>query len=155
MNARPALWWHYASLLLINGHTIGVEEKLLAAEAAVGTATGGDQPHPLVGHIAAARAVLALTHYQADDMLAQSRRALKHLPAGNLPTRASAHWTLGYGHLLQGNRASARAAFEQAITLSQTAQTVFTTILATIESRDLHAASACARHRQRPPPQNL
>ena len=35
LNARPSLWWRYASLLLVNGQTTGVEEKLQAAEAAL------------------------------------------------------------------------------------------------------------------------
>src|SRR5215210_192767 len=35
LNARPALWWRYASFLLVNGQTTGVEEKLQAAEAAL------------------------------------------------------------------------------------------------------------------------
>src|SRR6185369_904032 len=35
LNARPSLWWRHAALLLINGQTIGVGEKLQAAEAAL------------------------------------------------------------------------------------------------------------------------
>src|SRR5262249_30166902 len=32
LDARPSLWWRYAGLLLVNGQTIGVEERLQAAE---------------------------------------------------------------------------------------------------------------------------
>src|SRR6266700_3622559 len=35
LDARPSLWVRYASLLLVNGQTTGVEEKLQAAETAL------------------------------------------------------------------------------------------------------------------------
>src|SRR6185369_12863756 len=35
LDARPSLWWKYGSLLLVNGQTTGVAEKLNAAEAAL------------------------------------------------------------------------------------------------------------------------
>src|SRR5262249_36252922 len=55
LNARPGLWWRYASLLLVNGQTTGVEEKLQAAEAALQGTEADDQIRNLVGQIAAAR----------------------------------------------------------------------------------------------------
>src|SRR6266702_2565132 len=64
LDARPWLWARYASLLLVNGQTTGVEEKLQAAEAALQGAEPGDNIRNLVGQIAAARATLALTRYQ-------------------------------------------------------------------------------------------
>ncbi|MEP7359223.1 MAG: LuxR family transcriptional regulator, partial [Anaerolineales bacterium] len=132
MNARPALWWRFGSLLLVVGQTTGVEEKLDAAEAALpaGAAPDANTRH-LIGRIATARAVLALTRYQADNMLAQSRRALEYLPPANLALRANANWTLGYGHLLLGDRAAGRRALTEAIALSQAAGDIFTGILAT------------------------
>ena len=72
LNARPSLWWKYASLLLVIGQTTGVEEKLQAVEAALaqrGTAAD-DKTRNMVGQIAGARAILALTQYQAETMLA-------------------------------------------------------------------------------------
>jgi ATP/maltotriose-dependent transcriptional regulator MalT len=132
LNARPSLWWRYASLLLVNGQTTGVEEKLDAAEAALQGAEADDKTRNLIGRIAAARAVLALTRYQAETMLAQSRRALSYLDPNNLSTRANAHWTLGVAYLFQGDRAAARRALTEAIALSQAAGDIFTTILATI-----------------------
>src|SRR5947207_135817 len=74
LNARPSLWVRYASLLLVNGQTTGVEEKLQAAEAALQGTQLDDKTRNLVGRIAAARAVLALTRYQPEAMLAESRR---------------------------------------------------------------------------------
>lgn len=146
LDARPSLWWRYAALLLINGQTSGVEEKLQAAEAAlVASATPQNAPGPsgadelpddkvrnLVGQIAAARATLALTRYQVETMLMQSRRALQYLHPTSLFTRSTAYWTLGYAYLLQGDRPAARRALTEAISLGQASGAIFTTILATI-----------------------
>src|SRR6266702_2099869 len=132
LNARPSLWVRYASLLLVNGQTTGVEEKLQAAEAALQGAEPGDNIRNLVGQIAAARATLALTRYDVETMLAQSRRALEYLHPNNLSSRSTAHWTLGFAYFLQGDRAAARRAYTEAISLSQASGDIFTTILATI-----------------------
>jgi len=130
LNARPALWWRHGSLLLVIGQTTGVEEKLRAAEDALAGTVADDKTRNLVGQIAGARAVLALTRYQPATMLVQSRRALEYLHPDNLSRRASANWTLGHAHLLQGDRAAAGRAFTAAIALSQAAGDTFTTILA-------------------------
>ncbi len=137
LNARPWLWWRYASLLLVNGQTTGVEEKLEAAEAALAAAPlqgteADDKTRNLVGRIAVARATLALTRYQVDTMIAQSRRALEYLHPNTLSLRANANWTLGYAYILRGDRAEARRALTEAIALSQASGDIFTTILATI-----------------------
>jgi len=132
LDTRPWLWARYASLLLVNGQTTGVEEKLQAAESALQGTEADDKTRNLVGQIAAARATLALTRYQVEPMLAQSRRALEYLHPNNLSSRATAHWTLGFAHLLQGDRAAARRALTSAISLSQASGDIFTTILATI-----------------------
>ena len=140
LNARPSLWEKYASLLLVNGQTTGVEEKLQAAEAALQSTSTDDKTRSLVGEIAAARATLALTRYQVETMLVQSRRALEYLPPNNLFLRATAHWTLGFAYTLQGERAAARQAITEAISLSQTSKNTFTTILATISLGNLQEA---------------
>ncbi len=132
LDSRPSLWWRYGAMLLVVGQTTGVEEKLDAAEAAIQGIEADDSSRHLLGRIAAARAVLALTRYQADIMLAQSRRALAYLPPTNLPTRANAYWTLGYGYLFRGDRAEAREALSESVALSQACGDTFTMILATI-----------------------
>ncbi|HXQ32831.1 MAG TPA: LuxR C-terminal-related transcriptional regulator, partial [Anaerolineales bacterium] len=91
-----------------------------------------DKTRNLIGQIAAGRATLALTRYDVEGMLTQSRRALQYLNANSLFTRASANWTLGYAYILQGNRPAARQAFTESISLSQASHAVFTIILATI-----------------------
>src|SRR2546421_8278505 len=101
LNARPSLWMRYASLLLVNGHTTGVEEKLQAAEVALQGAELNDRTRNMIGQIASARAVLALTRYQVETMIAQSRRALEYLHPHNLSGRATANWTLGAAYLFQ------------------------------------------------------
>ena len=139
LDARPWLWWRYASLLLVNGQTTGVEEKLQAAEAAMesrGSVSGesgrANDTRNLVGLIATARATLALTRYDLESMISQSRRALEYLRPDNLISRSNANWTLGFAHYLQGDRAAARQALSEAISLSQAAGDTFTTILASI-----------------------
>jgi LuxR family maltose regulon positive regulatory protein len=135
LNARPWLWIRHASLLLVSGQTIGVEEKLQAAEAALQaqqSAAPDDKTRNFLGQIAAARATLALTRYQVETMLAQSRRALEYVHPDNLTTRSSALWTLGYAYFLQGDRAAAGRAYTEAIALSQTPGNTFFTILSTI-----------------------
>ncbi|MFN8441932.1 MAG: LuxR C-terminal-related transcriptional regulator [Caldilineaceae bacterium] len=132
LNARPSLWWRFASLLLVNGQTTGVEEKLSAAEAALPSGEPNGKTRLLIGRIAAARAVLALTRYQVETMISQSLRALEYLPASNLFQRANATWTLGYAYLFAGERVAARQTLTEAISLSQAARDTFTTILATL-----------------------
>ena len=132
LDARPSLWVRHASLLLVNGQTTGVEEKLQAAEAALQSAEPDGAARDLVGQIAAARATLAMTRYQGDTMLAQSLRALEHLRPDNLSMRATAHRTMGVAHSFQGARPAARSAYTEAISLGQASRDIFTTILATI-----------------------
>ena len=136
LNARPSLWWRHAAMLLINGQTVGVGEKLQAAEASLAAILQGAEPDEqtrnLIGQIAAARSTLALTRYDVETMLAQSDRALEYLSPTNTFTRATANWTRGYAYFLLGDRAVARQAFTEAISLSQAAGAMFSAILATI-----------------------
>jgi LuxR family transcriptional regulator, maltose regulon positive regulatory protein len=136
LNARPSLWRRHAGLLLINGQTAGVGEKLQAAEAALGAILQGAEPDEetrnLIGQIASARATLALTRYDVDTMLAQSRRALEYLHPDSLFTRSTALWVMGFAQILMGDRVAARRALTEAISLSKTSGAMFTMILATI-----------------------
>ena len=152
LNARPWLWWRHASLLLINGQTTGVEEKLQAAEAALQGKGEDEKVRNLRGQIAAARATLALTRYDVQTMHAQSRQALSFLPPNNLTTRANAYWTLGVAYMFEGDRVAAGQAYREAISLGQSAGATFTTILATIglgnvqeANNELHQAAETYR----------
>ncbi len=158
LNAKPSLWWRYAALLLINGQTTGVEENLRAAEMALAASaqpdTDGDgKTRNLIGQIATARATLALTRYDVEAMLAQSRRALEYLAPNSLFNRSTANWTLGYAHILLGDRLEARRALTDSIALSQSCGAIFTFILATIglgtlqeADNQLHQAAETYRH---------
>jgi LuxR family maltose regulon positive regulatory protein len=132
LDARPSLWVRYATLLLVSAETIGVEEKLQAAESALQGTNLDERTRDLIGQIAAVRATLALTPYQPETVLAQSRRALEYLDPENLFSRAMAHWTLGAAYQLQGDRAAARGAYTEVIENSQASEDIFTTILATM-----------------------
>ena len=136
MNARPSLWWRHAAMLLINGQTIGVREKLQAAETSLanilGDAAPDDQTRNLIGQIAMASATLALTRYDVETMLSQSHRALEYLDSDRPFQRANAYWTLGYAYILQGDRTLARQGFTESVGLSRSGGAMFPLILATI-----------------------
>ncbi len=140
LNDRPSLWWRHAWLLLTAGQATGVEEKLQAAEAALHGTEADDTTRNLIGQIAAARAVLAVTRYQVETMLTQAHRALAYLHPDNLSVRTSATWTLGVAYQLQGDRAAARRTLTEAISLGQAAGNLFTTILATLGLGDIQVA---------------
>ena len=135
LNARPSLWWRYGAMQLVIGQTTGVAEKLDAAEKTLQTTNTSeaiDEPtRLLIGRIALARAVLALTQYRAETMIIQSHRALEYLPPQLLSQRANAYWTLGAAYFYQKERVPARQAFMEAISLSQASRDVFIIILAT------------------------
>ncbi len=131
LDARPSLWVRSATMSLVTGQTTGVEEKLQAAEAALQGVDLDEKTRNLVGQIAAARATLALTRYQIENMIAQAHRALEYLPPGNLPFRFTAVWALAFAYLLQGDRAAAGRACMEGIAISQKSGDIFSTILAT------------------------
>ena len=134
LDARPSLQVRYATLLLVTGQTTGVEEKLQAAEAALAIAQQGarmdDRTRDLIGQIAAARATIALTQYQPEVMLVQSRRALEFLPPDNLTFRATAYWTMAFAYQLQGDRGATSQAYSEGASISQAAGNTFNLILA-------------------------
>ncbi|MEO8315809.1 MAG: LuxR C-terminal-related transcriptional regulator [Pseudomonadota bacterium] len=132
LDARPALWVAYVTLLTFAGkQTDLVEQKLQEAEAALDGAGPGATTQNLFGHIAALRAMLAIPQQQVDTIISQSRRALSYLHPNNLPVRTAAAWTLGFGYQLQGDRAAASQAYTEAIAISQASGNSMITIAAT------------------------
>ena len=123
MDAKPLLWVRYASMALVTVQTVGVEERLQAAEAAIAAALQGAEPDEndrnLIGQIATARAMLALFQYRAEDIIAQSRRAQAYLRSDNLGSLFTATWTLGVAYHLQGDRAAAERAYTEALSICQ------------------------------------
>ncbi len=132
LDARPSLWVTYASALAMTGQLTKVEEKLQAAEAALQGAEPDDNTRNLVGHIAAIRALLAAAQFQVEAMLAQSRRALEDLHPNNLAVRTATTWILGAAYLYQRERAAAREAFSEAITISRASGNIIVNIPATL-----------------------
>jgi LuxR family maltose regulon positive regulatory protein len=131
LDARPWLWVRSATVALNAGRTTGVEEKLQAAEKALQHADLDDKTRDLIGQIAAARATLALANYQPEAMINQAHRALEYLDPDNLPSRGRAFRTLGFAYQLQGDRAAARQAYSEAITIRQTSGNINLTVSAT------------------------
>ncbi len=130
LDARPSLWALYGALLLSNGQTTGVEEKLQAAETGLQNAVLDDKTRNLIGQIAAARATLALTQYKFETIFVQARRALEYLHPDNLPYRFFALWTLGNAYFFQGDRAAATRTFTEGVAVSQASGDTFSIILA-------------------------
>jgi len=139
LDARPWLWVKSCTLALMAGQTSGVEERIQAAEnalkkvdPALGSVKGFDvKIRDQIGQIACARATLALTRYQPEEMIIQARRALEYLSPHNLVFCFTANWALASAYFLQGERAAAARACEESISISQKSGDIFSTILAT------------------------
>ncbi len=130
LDARPSLWVMYASLLLFNGQSTGIEQKLQAAEASLQSTELDKKTQDLVGQIASMRAVLAVPPNQIETIIAQSRRALEYLHPDNLPVRTTTTWALGRAYELQGNRAAASQAYTEAISIGQASGNIMFTLAA-------------------------
>jgi LuxR family maltose regulon positive regulatory protein len=130
LDARPSLRVLTATMSLVAGRTTGVEEALLAAERVLQGAAPDETVRGLTGRIAAARATLALTRYQPDAIMVQSRRALEYLSPDDLPFRSTVMWTMAFAHFLQGDRAAAARAYAELESLSRAAGDAFFTQLA-------------------------
>jgi LuxR family transcriptional regulator, maltose regulon positive regulatory protein len=124
----------------------GLEEKLHAAEAAVAAyadSAGGldTKTRDLLGQVACARATLALTRYDLQTMLSESRRALDYLHPENHRFLFTANWASAAANLMLGERATAAQACQQAIAYSQKSGSVFSRMLATTIQGNLQKMS--------------
>ena len=131
LDARPSLCVAYASALNLTGHQTDAEQRLQAAEAALEGARPDDKTSDIVGHIAAIRAMIAVGQHQLDTIITQSHRALEYLHPDNLTVRTITSWTLGLAYQLQGDRAAARRAYNEVISVSQQSGDVISTLAAT------------------------
>jgi len=144
LDARPSLWWKQASLLLVIGQTEGVEEKLLATEAAIDAAAPpgaelDDSTRNLIGKIAVARATLAQVQGLTEMMFVQARRALEYLHPNNLSYRSSATRVLGFAYLFSEDRAAACQAYTEALSLAEAAGDITNSLLASIRLGQMQA----------------
>lgn len=132
LNETPSLLVTYASVLTMAGRQINsIDEKLRTAEAALQDTESDDMSRDIVGNIAAIRAMLAVPQSRVETIISESRRALDNLHPDNLPVRTTATWTLGYAHQIQGDRAAARRAYSDAISISQTSGNLLIALAAT------------------------
>ncbi|HEX7395792.1 MAG TPA: LuxR C-terminal-related transcriptional regulator [Anaerolineaceae bacterium] len=138
LDARPALWWMQAAMLLIVGQLNGVEEKLQATEAALalaalpGAKLDDTNRRDLIGRIAAARANVAQAHAQTETIFVQGQRALEYLHPDNLADRSMAVRSMGFAYYLQGDLAEAARAYTEALSLAQAAGDEIDSTLASI-----------------------
>ena len=91
-----------------------------------------DKTRDLIGRIAAIRATAAVNQNQVETIIDQSRRALEYLHPNNLAFRTSTICKLGYVYHLQGDRAAARQAYTEVISIGQASGNMIFTLLATI-----------------------
>ncbi len=157
LDARPALWWKQASMLLIIGQPKGVEEKLQALEAALASSARPDAEmdatsRDLIGRIAAARANVSQVEGQAETTLAQAHRALEYLPPENPHDRSMAIRSMGFAYYSQGDLTEASKAYTEALTLGEMSDDIINILLATIrlgqiqeEKYQLHLAAETYR----------
>lgn len=143
LNSNPSLWWKQAAMMLSNNQTIGVEEKLQAAEAALASKippnTEMDEwSRNLVGKIAVARAMLAQTLYHAESSLVQVRRAFEYLHPDNVAYRSTAAQIFGFAHYIQGDRDAAEQAYTESLSLAQAAGDNEGVFLATTRLGQVH-----------------
>jgi LuxR family maltose regulon positive regulatory protein len=140
LDARPSLWVMYASLLMFNGQSTGIEQKLQAAEASLQSTNPDNRTQDLVGQIASMRALLAVPPNQIETVITQSRRALELLHPDNLPVRAATTWALGRALELQGNRVTASQTYTEAISISQASGNIMFTLAATTSLGNIQEA---------------
>jgi LuxR family maltose regulon positive regulatory protein len=149
---HPFLWVAFAWSMLFAGQPALVEEKLLAAEAALRSSPHDARTADTQGQIAVLRAWLAVYRNEADAIHAQACRALALLDPESRPARTAAHCALGVAQMFRGERAAASAAFSAVIGAGVSSgnlmfSTVAATALAGIQVTDyqLHAAAATYR----------
>jgi LuxR family transcriptional regulator, maltose regulon positive regulatory protein len=130
LDARPLLLVRSSTLALMAAQTTGVEEKLQAAERALHRAEPGEETRDLIGQIACARATLALTRYDPEEMAAQAHRAQEYLRPDNLSFRFAAAWTATHAHLFGGDRVAAARACRECVELAERSGEVFSRMLA-------------------------
>ena len=130
LNARPSLLIKYARMLLATGENAGIEEKLQAAETALQGTELDENKRDLIGRIAANRATLAVTRYQIETIIVQSRRALEYLSPDELEYRGATSWKLGWAYLIQGDRAASRKAYTEAVSIAKESGNIYNLRLA-------------------------
>lgn len=143
-NAQPVLWWKQAALMLEIGQTIGVEEKLKAAEAAL-EIVSDEKTRSLTGKIALARATLALNQFEIETILLQVHRALEYLNPDDFPYRSSATLTMGNAYYLRDELDEAGQAYAKALLLAQAGGDIANIALSTLRL-GIVQANSCQLH---------
>jgi LuxR family maltose regulon positive regulatory protein len=148
LDSRPSLWVTYASALNLTGQPADAEQKLQAAEAAIAkAATAGPaqqgtredvKANDILGHMAAIRAMMAVSTNQIETIITQSRLALELLNSNNLPVRTITTWTLGRAYHLQGAKAAAKQAYTDGLSISQSSGDIISTLAAATGLGSIH-----------------
>jgi LuxR family maltose regulon positive regulatory protein len=131
LDARPSLWVIYAWVLMAAHQNTQIAHALQMAEKALDHRESDPQNQDLKGQIAAIRAMNAAISYESDVIIAEARRALELLHPDNLYIRTVVTRSLAIAHQFRGERAEARASYQEAITMSNASDNTFVNVLAT------------------------
>lgn len=145
LDTRPLLWWKQAAMLLLIGQPTGVEDILLATEAALTSAalpgSGMDETtRDIIGKIAAVRANLAQMQAQVETIFIQARRAIEYLHPDSLSDRSMATRSLGFAYYAQGDLVEAGQTYAEAYSLAQAAHDNINSSLASIRLGQIQEA---------------
>jgi LuxR family maltose regulon positive regulatory protein len=131
LDARPSLWVIYAWVLMAAHQNTQITHVLQMAEKALAPLEFDRQNQDLEGQIAAIRAMNAAISYESDVIIAEARRAMDLLAPDNLYIRTVVTRSLAIAHQFRGERAEARASYQEAITMSNASDNTFVNVLAT------------------------
>jgi LuxR family transcriptional regulator, maltose regulon positive regulatory protein len=134
LDARPQLWFTFATVLSVMGKMSRVESKLRAAEAAMGSVESDATRSQLSGGIENLReglGILTADPRQLDAIIARSAGILERPTSESAPVSAAMLWRLGIACLYTGRYLDAREACSKAIAISEATGNVHMNILAT------------------------
>ena len=117
---------------VIAGPSTDVEQKLQTAENTLQDTESDEKSQDLVGLVTPIRSALDISQQQVETVIAQSRLGLEYLHPDKLNFRTVPTWLLGVAYQIQGDRAAARQAYSDAISISQGLGALIITIPATI-----------------------
>ncbi|WP_158558876.1 LuxR C-terminal-related transcriptional regulator [Rhodoferax lacus] len=153
LNRHPFLWVVYSWSLLFAGQPAQLEDKLLAAEAALPGRPQDARTADTQGQIAVLRAWLAVYRNDAKTIHAQASAALALLNPENRPARTAAQCALGVALMFRGERARASVAFAEVIGAGLASGNVMFsavagTALAGIQASQYQLQAAAASYRE-------
>jgi LuxR family transcriptional regulator, maltose regulon positive regulatory protein len=133
LDARPALWVAYATVLAVTGRFTRLESTLRSAEAALRAAPDAG-PRGLDASVASLRnmaGLMAADPEAVETVIEGSRRVGEDEHLKGVVVTAASKWRLGLAYQIKGGRAAATRAYSEAISTSEAEGSVHVQTLAT------------------------